>query len=282
MAELPERLILVTGATGRQGGSVARHLLAEGWPVRALVRDPGKPAAQALARHGAQIVVGDLDDRATVDSALVDVSGVYSVQSWTAGVEAEVRQGIALAEASAAAGVEHFVYSSVGGAERDSGIPHFESKWRIEQRIRELDLAYTIWRPAYFMENLLWQKDAIKAGRLTPPLDPAIPLQFIAVEDIGAFVALSFKSPGAWLGKCTEIAGDELSFAALAEVLTRAMQHPVELQPLIPPAEAERRKMMRWLETQGYQADIQTLRRLIPELADFETWAGIMMGCLAC
>ena len=282
MAELPERLILVTGATGRQGGSVARHLLAEGWPVRAFVRDPGTSAVQALVRQGAEIVVGDLEDRDSIDAALADVCGVYSVQSWAAGVEAEVRQGIALAEASAAAGVEHFVYSSVGGADRRSGVPHFESKWRIEQRIRELDLAYTIWRPAYFMENLLWQKEAMRAGRLTPPLDPAVPLQFIAVEDVGAFVALSFKSPGAWLGKCTEIAGDELSFAALAEVLTRAMKHPVELQPVIPPAEAERRDMMRWLETQGYQADIGTLRRLIPELTDLETWAGIMLGCLAC
>lgn len=282
MADLPERPILVTGATGRQGGSVARHLLAEGWPVRALVRDPAKPAAQALARQGAKLVVGDLEDRASLDAALMDVRGVYSVQSWAAGVEAEVRQGISLAEASAAAGVEHFVYSSVGGAERDSGVPHFESKWRIEQRIRELDLAYTIWRPAYFMENLLWQKEAIKAGRLTPPLDPMVPLQFIAVEDIGAFVALSFKSPGAWLGKCTEIAGDELSFAGLAEVLTRAMRHPVELQPVIPPAEAEREAMMRWLDSHGYQADIGMLRRLIPELTDLETWAGIMLGCLAC
>ena len=281
MVDLPERHILVTGATGRQGGSVARHLLAEGWPVRALVRDPNKPAARAIERMGAQLVVGDLDDRASVDAALVHVCGVYSVQSWAAGVDVEVRQGITLAEASSDAGIEHFVYSSVGGAERDSGVPHFESKWRIEQRIRELHLPYTIWRPAYFMENLLWQKDAINAGRLTPPMDPAVPLQFVAVEDIGAFVALSFKSPGVWLGKCTEIAGDELSFEALADVLTRVTRKPVALQPIAAPAEAERRVMTEWFESHGYQADIGLMRRLLPELTDVETWASIMLGCLA-
>jgi len=225
---------------------------------------------------------GDLDDRDSIDAALVGATGVYSVQSWVGGIDAEIRQGIALAEAAAAASVEHFVYSSVGGADRHSGVPHFESKWRIEERIRELDLPYTIWRPVYFMENLLRQKEAIKAGHLTPPMDPSIPLQFIAVEDIGAFVAMSFRAPGAWLGKCTEIASDELTFTRIAEVLSSVVQREVVLEPVTRPAEPERQIMMHWLETAGYQADIDRLRVLIPELTDFETWASIMLGCLAC
>ena len=282
MIVIPDRIILVTGATGRQGGSVARHLLADGWRVRALVRDPEKPAALALARQGVQLVRGDLEDRASIEAAFEGARGVFSVQSWAHGTDAEMRQGIALAEAAADVGIEHFVYSSVGGADRHSGIPHFESKWRIEQRIRELDLPYTIWRPVYFMENLLMQRDAIDNGHLKPSIDPAVPLQFIAVEDIGAFVALSFMHPGAWLGKATEIAGDELSFSALAELLSRVMRHRVELDALTPAADAERQAMARWFEVEGYHADIRRLRDLIPELTDLETWASIMLGCIAC
>ena len=276
------RLIVVTGATGRQGGSVARHLIADGWPVAALVRDPGSPAALALGAQGIELRRGDLDDRASVDAALEGANGVFSVQTWRHGIDAEIRQGITLAEAAADVGVEHFVYSSVGGVERATGVPHFESKWQIEQRIRDLDLPYTIWRPVYFMENLLMQKNAISEGHLTPIIDPAIPLQFIAVEDIGAFVAMSFASPGAWLGKCTEIASDELTFARIAEVLSSVVQKEVVLDAVTRPLEPERQVMARWLETDGYEADIDRLRVFIPELTDFGTWASVMMGCLSC
>lgn len=277
-----DHLILVTGATGRQGSSVVRHLAVDGWRLAALVRDPYSPAAQALAARGVELRRGDLGDPASLDAALAGTYGVYSVQSWAGGVEAEVLHGMNLAEAASRAAVEHFVYSSVGGAERHTGVPHFESKWRIEEHIRALDLPYTIWRPVYFMENLLWQKDAIRAGHLTPPMDPNIPLQFIAVEDIGAFVAMSFRTPGAWLGKCTEIASDELTFTQVAAALSNVVQREVVLDPPKPPAEPERQIMVKWFENAGYQADIERMRRLIPELTDLETWASIMMGCLAC
>ncbi|HEX7453525.1 MAG TPA: NmrA family NAD(P)-binding protein, partial [Polyangiaceae bacterium] len=141
----PNRIVLVTGATGRQGGAVARHLLKRGtFVVRALVRDKDKPAAQALERAGAVLVKGEFNDRASLDLALQDAYGVFSVQSLNAGLEAEVRDGNALADAAKAAAVEHFVYSSVGGAERKTGIPHFESKARIEDHLRSSGLPYTI------------------------------------------------------------------------------------------------------------------------------------------
>ena len=277
-----DHLILVTGATGRQGGSVVRHLSIDGWRLAALVRDPDAPAARALAQRGVELRQGDLDDPSSLDAALVGAYGVYSVQSWADGIDAEIRQGVNLAEAASRATVEHFVYSSVGGAERATGVPHFESKWRIEERIRELGLPYTIWRPVYFMENLLWQKSAIRAGHLTPPMDPDIPLQFIAVEDIGAFVAMSFRTPGSWLGKCTEIASDELSFRQVAEALSKVVQVEVVLDPLKPPTEPERQIMAQWFEREGYRADIERLRQLIPELTDLATWASIRLGCLSC
>src|SRR5262245_31665050 len=132
---MAEKTILVTGITGQQGGAVARHLLAKGWTVRGLSRDPDKPVVQPLREAGAEVVQGDFENRASLDSALKGVYGVFSVQNfWQPGVgaEGEIRQGKALADAAKAANIQHFLYTSVGGADRKSGIPHFESKWQIE------------------------------------------------------------------------------------------------------------------------------------------------------
>ena len=144
------RTILVTGATGQQGGAVARELLERGFGVRALTRDPEKPVARELAERGAEVVRGDLDDRPSLERALEGVHGVFSVQQFfEAGYEGEVRQGSGLAEAAKAADVSHLVYSSVGSAHRDTGLPHFESKWEVE----ESGVGYTILRPVFFMQN---------------------------------------------------------------------------------------------------------------------------------
>ena len=124
-----DKTVLVTGATGRQGGAVARHMLAKGWRLRTLTRNPNSYAAKQLAGQGAELVKGDLDDAASLERAARGVYGIYSVQDfWTVGAKREVQQGKNLADAAKKAGVEHFVYSSAGGAERNSGITHFETK----------------------------------------------------------------------------------------------------------------------------------------------------------
>jgi len=127
-----EETILVTGATGQQGGAVTRHLLAGGWRLRALIRDPDKPAARALAENRVELVQGDLNDRASLHRALKGVYGVFSVQNFwlpDVGAEGEVRQGKNIADAASAAGVQHIVYTSVGAAHRGMGQAHFASKW---------------------------------------------------------------------------------------------------------------------------------------------------------
>jgi uncharacterized protein YbjT (DUF2867 family) len=132
------QIILVTGATGQQGGAVARHLLKDGWKVHAIVRDPNKPAAQALAKQGAELKKGDLNDRASIDASLEGVYGVFSFQNFwlpDVGKEGELRQGKNVADAANAAGVKQFVYSSVGAAHRGMGQEHFAYKWDIEQHI---------------------------------------------------------------------------------------------------------------------------------------------------
>ncbi len=273
------RIILVAGATGQQGGAATRHLLAAGWRVRALTRDPQKPTAQALAGQGVEVAAGDLDDRDSLERALRGVYGVFAVMTpFEQGPAGEERQGKALADAAKAAGVQHYVYSSVGGAERDSGIPHFESKWHVEQHIRALELPATILRPVYFMENFTfsWTRPSILGGTLAQPMRPDKPLQMIAVDDIGAFAALAFGRPDDFVGRALELAGDELTMTEVAAAFGRAIGRPVrfveqaleQLRGASPDAAA----MYQWFNEQGYLADISALRALYPGLTTFEAW----------
>jgi len=273
-----DKLIVVTGATGRQGGATARHLLAQGWRVRALVRDPNKPAAQELAAEGAELTQGDLDVRASLDRALSDAYGVFSVQTFMGpeGPVGELRQGKDLADAAKAAGIRHFVYSSVGGADRKSGLAHFESKWQIEEHICSIGLPATILRPVFFMENLRSPWMGPRDGVLTVALNPSTALQMIASDDIGAFAALAFARPQEFIGKALEIAGDSLTMPQVADAFTQASGQPVRFveQPLgqVRSFNAEMGDMMAWLNDHGYAADIPALRKLHPGLLTFETW----------
>ena len=161
------KIIAVTGATGQQGGAVARKLLADGWKVRALTRDLDKPAAQELKALGAEVVAGDLESRDQLDAAFKGAYGVFSVQNFwlpNVGFEGEIRQGKNVADVAKAAGVQHLVYSSVGAAHRGLGQKHFDSKWLIEQHIHTLGIPYTILRPVAFFENFNWERPSILNG----------------------------------------------------------------------------------------------------------------------
>lgn len=275
-----ERTVLVTGATGKQGGAVARELLQRGYRVRAVTREPGKSAAQELAELGADVVRGDMDDPESLRPSLDGVYGVFAVQNfWETGFEREVAQGIALAELASEMGVEHFVYSSVGSAQRETGLSHFESKWRIEERIRALDIPYTILRPVYFMDN--WENPFLRApileGTLAQPLDPERTLQQVAASDVGTFVGMAFDDRSAWLGRELDIAGDELSMSETAETFGRVIGRPVRYVQL--PWETYREvageeytEMYRWFELEGYDADIEVLRGIYPKLTTFEQY----------
>ncbi len=272
-----DRLILVTGATGHQGGAVLRHLRAKGFPVRALTRDPEQPQARGLMEPGVEVVRGDLDDTASISRALDGVYGVYSVQNSRAGAEAEIRQGVNLAEAAGRAVVRHFVYSSVGSADQNTGIPHFDSKFEIEQRVRGVGVPFTIFRPVFFMENLLAMRSSIEQGTLAMPLKPETRLQMIAVDDIGALVATAFEHPGKWHNRILDIACDEHSMADIARMLSGAVGREVRYQP-VPLEQFEQRAgkdlalMFRWFEAVGYHIDISALREQYPNLLTFEHW----------
>jgi uncharacterized protein YbjT (DUF2867 family) len=273
-----EKIILVTGATGQQGSAVAKHLLAKGFTIRAFVRDLNKPAAQALAEQGVELAQGDNEDRASLEAAMQGVYGVFSVQnSWTAGTAGETQQGINIADAAKAAGVQHLVYNSVGGAERNTGIPHFESKWKIEQHIQELGIPATIFRPVEFMDNFNWSRHPILNGTLMGQnLRPGRQKQFIAVDDVGAFVVMAFDNPRKYIGTATEIAGDALTEQEIADVLSKVIGRPVALTPMpdnMPGADNEDvQRMIRWFDESGYDANIPALHGLYPPLKTLETW----------
>jgi uncharacterized protein YbjT (DUF2867 family) len=265
MAE--SKKILVTGATGQQGGAVARELLARGYNVRAMTRKPKEEKAQALAKLAAELIQGDLDDTASLQKATKDVWGVFAVQNtWEAGVEKEQQQGIRLAEVSRETEVQHFVYSSVGSADRNTGIPHFDNKWRVEEAVRGLDFpSYTIIRPVFFMENFIspWFKPGIDEGKLMVGIKPDTVLQMIAVEDIGKYDAWAFEKHEQLNGRAIDIAGDACTMPEAAKIIGSACGKEIEFVQT--PIEEVRKLsedfaiMLEWFDAVGYNADIDAL-----------------------
>ncbi|WP_373987319.1 NmrA/HSCARG family protein [Duganella sp. BuS-21] len=263
--------ILVTGATGQQGGAVARHLLAGGFAVKALVRNPDSDKAKALAAKGIELVVGDLDDAASLVAAMSGVSGVYSVQNPRGvGTVVEVAQGKALVDAAKQAGVRQFVYSSVASADQSTGVPLFDSKFVIEQHLRASGVPFTIVRPVYFMDNWAWSEASFAKGVMAQPLSPDTHLQQICVDDIGAFVAATFADPATWLGQTAELAGDDLSMSdsAAAAGAARGLTVNYVQTPWDDYQKAMGQEyflMLRWLEDTGYRADPALLRSVVPK-----------------
>jgi uncharacterized protein YbjT (DUF2867 family) len=242
-----------------------------------LTRDPVKSAARALAQLGAEVIRGDLDDPASVRRAVEDAYGVFSVQNFMeAGFEGEIRQGKLIADAAKAAGVQHFVYTSVVSADHHTGLPHFESKWQIEQHIGQGGLSHTILRPAFFMQNWYsYMREPILHGTLPLPLNPQTSLQQISVEDIGVFAAKAFQNPSKWQGRTVELAGEELTMLRVVELLTRTLGRPVKYiqvpwEQFRKSAGEEMTKMYRWFNDVGYHVDILALRKEYPNLSTLE------------
>ncbi|MFL5357324.1 NmrA/HSCARG family protein [Archangium sp.] len=274
--------VLVTGATGKQGGAVTKSLLARGHRVRALCRNPTSPTAEALARRGVELVPGEIQG-AALEGAMRDVDAAFALCTPFEGIREELRNGFALVDAARRAGLEHLVYSSAGSADRDTGIPTFESKRQIEEHLRESGVPYTIVGPAYFMENLgePFTRGHLRKGVLARWMPVECKLQYIAVEDIGAFVTHVFENRERFLGRRIDLAGDELDGAEAAAVFSRVLGR--EIQPVALPLEsfnvpgelgASIAIMLRWLGSTGFNADINGLRREYPEVGwhTLEDW----------
>jgi len=268
-----DKTILVVGATGQQGGVTAKHLLADGWRVRALTHRPDALESRALAFAGFELVTGDLLDRASLDRAVEGAYGVFSVQNTrTAGLEGEVTQGKNIADAALAAGVRHFVYSSVAGADVKAAQPYMLSKAQIEGHIRALGLPATVWRPVTFMENYLRQRDHILGGRLSSPLWAESMAYLIALDDIGRFAALAFSDPERFIGTSMAIAGVAMPMTDVVGTFSRVLGRKVAFEHVDEMAGIPAPPRPVPGEAQQVRADIAVCRELLPRLKTLADW----------
>jgi uncharacterized protein YbjT (DUF2867 family) len=280
-----DKTVLVLGATGNQGGATAKHLLARGWRVRALVRDPDGLAAKRLAAQGADVVRGDLNDERSLRAAMHRVHGVFSVLPLPERQADELRQGVSVADAADQAGVAHLVYSSVGGADRNTGIGEFECKASIERHIDALGVPATVLRPVFFMNNLLGfiTGDDTPERTLTLALDPAMPMQMISSDDIGFFAAEAFDKPDEFVGARLEIASEALTGPQFADVIGRVTGTPTRFveQSIEEVGELygqDGARMFQWFKDGGYRADITALRQRYPALLTLEAFLRLRLG----
>jgi len=286
-----EKHALIFGATGNIGGAAARELLKRGWAVRAVTRSPESEKTLALSKLGAEIVQGDMEDQDSLQNVFDGIKRVVSVQNWTAsGIEGEMRQGKLVAEAARSAEVEHLVYGSAGTGDPNTGIPHFNNKLEVEAYMRELDLPFTIVRPAPFME-LLSEKEFFPAlagwGMKPKILGWNTPIPWAAVHDIGVAIANIFENPEGWIGREVELFSDIKTMSECREIFTaidgkKPFRMPLPIVLFNKMAGDEFVQMWHWMvdwmaET-GYQGLFETLensRVVCPELLDMESWLKI-------
>src|SRR5258708_15992484 len=275
-----ELTVVVTGATGKQGGAVARGLLERGHEVRAVTRDPNSSQAKSLANAGATLVAASLEDTAALEKALEGATSRFAMTTPFGGdADAEIRQGVAAADAAKAAGV-HLVFTSVGSANRQTGIPHFDSKFEVEKHIAKVGVRATILAPVYFMENLYFAKEQLAKGIYASALPPNRRVAQVAVADIGAVAVRVLEDAGRFTGRRFDLASDELTGNDVVALLSRVTRPPVAYYQV--PLDVIRQRMgedgarmYEWLDRVGYTVDRAALRREFPDVAfhDFVSWS---------
>jgi len=278
----PKR-VLVTGATGQQGGGLARLLLQRGHHVRAMSRKPDSAAANELRKLGAEIVAGDLGDRASVERAAKGIDVAYLVATpYEQGVEAETRFGRTGLDGIHASGVPYVVYSSVSDADRKTGIPHFDSKAEVEEHLKGLGTEYSIVAPVFFMENLFapWVSAGFAQGVLAMGVLPDRKLQVISLPEIAEFTTLAVEQPRSFRGKRINIASDEPTPTEIARRLSeitgrKLAYHALPLDEVRKQSE-DFAKMYDWFNRVGYSVDIARLKHDYPQVhwRSFREWSG--------
>src|SRR5215212_982837 len=273
-----QRKILVTGATGQQGGSLASLLLQKKHKVHALTRNTQSSAVQDLRNRGANIVKGDLDDSNSLEHAVKDVESIFLMGTpFEDGTKGEIRRGKLMADIAKENNIEHLVYSSVANADKNTGIPHFESKYKIEQHVKNLGIPHTIIGPTFFMENLLGP--GLEQGQLALPLSSSSVLQQSALQNIAEFSALVLGRRKPFLGKRIDIASDEVTAEQAAEILSDVLGYKIKYVPVplqqVYQANEDMARMYEWYQKVGTGIDITSLHQEYPEVnwLTFKDWA---------
>lgn len=272
--------VVVAGATGQQGGAVMKNLLERGHEVRAITRNADSPKARELANAGVTLIRASLEDTTALTKALEGATSLFAMTTpFEGGPQAETLQGISAADAAKAAGV-HLVFNSVGSANRQTGVPHFDSKYEVEKHIARIGVRATVLAPVYFMENLYFGKEQLAKGVYATPLPPTKRLAQVSVADIGAVAVRLLEDPGRFAGKRFDLAGDKLSGNDVLAVLSRVIGRPftyvqVPLDVIRQRMGEDGARMYEWFDRVGFTFDRAALRREFPDVAfhDFETWA---------
>jgi uncharacterized protein YbjT (DUF2867 family) len=272
--------VAVTGATGTQGGATARALVAAGHHVRALTRRP-----EAVELDGIEIVAADFDDPASLDRAFDGVDAVFLVTTpFGTDLDTEIRQGVTAVDAAVRAGVAHIVFTSATNADRATGIPHFDSKWVVEQHLAQATDNWTVIAPAAFMDNVAggWAARSLRQGRYSLPLSPGTPLKLIAAADIGAFAALVIGRREEFLGRRIDIASDERTGKEMAHTLGTRLGRAIEYDAAsiqdVAQYSTDLAAMFEYFERVGMDVDISRLRSDYPEVGwhTFAEWASCL------
>src|SRR5712671_2294508 len=244
--------VVVTGGTGKQGGAVVKRLLERGHEVRVVTRSTESAKARELANAGVTLVRASLEDSSALTKALEGATSLFAMTTpFEGGTQAETRQGISAANAAKAAGV-HLVFTSVGNANRKTGVPHFDGKYEVEEHIAKIGVRATVLAPVYFMENLYFGTEQLAKGIYATPLPPTRQLAQVAVADIGAVVAI-----------LSRVTGRPFTYFQVPQDVIRQRKGE------------EGAKMYEWFDRVGYTVDRAALRREFPDVAfhDFESWA---------
>ena len=275
------KTIFVTGGTGNQGGAVARSLLQQNFTVKVLTRNINSTKAQNLKTLDIELVKGDLNNADSYREHLKDLHGVFSVQTFENGIEEEINQGIKLATIAKELGVKHFLYSSVVGADLNTNVPHIESKFKIENYIKQIGMPYTIIRPTSLYENFLIPqvRKGILKGKLVQPINRDTIQQYVAVEDIGKAASKIFQNSDLYLSKTMPLATEQLSTQEVADIFSQVLNKKIEYQKL--PVLITRLflgknlyKMFRWInEKSSFQKeDLELTHKEFPNLISLKSW----------
>ena len=272
--------VVVTGGTGKQGGAVVKSLLERGHEVRAVTRNVDSARARELASAGVTLVHASLEDTAALTRALDGATSLFAMTSpFEGGTQVETRQGVSAANAAKAAGV-HLLFTSVGSADRQTGVPHFDSKYEVERHIARIGMRATILAPVYFMENLYFGKEQLAKGIYATPLPPTRKLAQVAVADIGAVAVRLLEDPDRFAGKRFDLGSDELTGNEVVSVLSRVTGRPfnyfqIPLDVIRQRMGEDATRMYEWFDRVGYTVDRAALRREFPDVAfhNFESWA---------
>jgi uncharacterized protein YbjT (DUF2867 family) len=264
-----DQVIVVTGATGRQGGAVARYLLADGWRVRGVTRSPDSAAAGNLAALGVQVVGADMADLDRMREACAGTYGVFSVQNpMTGGEGGELAQGRNVVDAAADAGVSHLVYGSAGPGTPGTGVAAWDVKLEVAEYARSRGLSLTVLRPMAFME-LMTDKDLyppVAAWQLMPRLvGEERPIPWLSADDVGAIAARAFADPASYVGADLALAADLRNLGECRTIWRgvtgrspRRFPMPVWLfERFVGP---DLTRMWRWLATHDVEVDLTQTR----------------------